>query len=58
MTLLFIDIDPIFMILTGYEKMHLSMCDNFDQIRLLTTELAALECLRNECINIFSVATD
>ena len=31
---------------------------NFGQIPLLTTELAALECLKNRCRHFFSVAID
>ena len=31
---------------------------NFCQIQQLTTELAALECLKNQCLHFFSVAID
>ena len=31
---------------------------NFRQIRLLTTELAALERLKHQCLHVFSVAID
>ena len=34
------------------------MSSNFGQIPLLTTELAALECLKNRCRHLFSVAID
>ena len=34
------------------------MCSNFGQILLLTTELAALECLKNDVSIFFSVAFD
>ena len=34
------------------------MISNFRQIRLLTTELAALECLKHQCLHFFSVGID
>ena len=34
------------------------MSSNFRQIRLLTTELAALECLKHQCLHFFSVGID
>ena len=38
--------------------MHALMSLNFCQIQQLTTELATLESLRNQCIYLFSVAID
>ena len=34
------------------------MSSNFRQIRLLTTELAALESLKHQCLHFFSVGID
>ena len=42
----------IFFILAGNKDMHISLdITNFDQIRPLTTELPALERLKNQCIH-------
>ena len=47
-----------FFILAGKEDKHESLVEKFGQILLLTTELAALEHLKNRCRHFSSVATD
>ena len=48
--------DRIRFILAGNEDIHMSL--NFRQIQPLTTELAALECLKNRCHHVISVDID
>ena len=50
--------DRILFILAGNEDIHKSLYENFGQIPSLTTELAALECLKNRCHQVISVDID
>ena len=51
--------DRIFFILAGKEDIHRSLMSlNFGQIPPLTTELAALERLKNRCHHVISVDID
>ena len=43
-------------VIRTYIKAYMSL--NFGQIRPLTTELAALECLKNQCHHVISVDID